>query len=92
MSAVCVIVLVSSAIPSLVEPLVGAAAEVVEHRATSLRLGLGEQADVGLGELVAEVGDEVADGAEQAGRGRDEHRERAHQRATAFAWSGPAPP
>ena len=44
-----------------------------------VRLGLREQADVRLGELVAEVGDEVADRAEQAGRRRHDHRERAHQ-------------
>ena len=71
---------VSAAIPSLVEPRVGAAAE---RRRGSARPRSGsasrEQADVRLGELVAEVGDEVADGAEQAGRRRHEHRERPHQ-------------
>ncbi len=40
---------------------------------------VGKQADVGLRELVAEVGDEVADRAEQARCRRDDHWERPHQ-------------
>ena len=65
--------------PLALEPGVGAAAELVEDPGHLLRLGLGEQADVRLGELVAEVGDEIADGAEQARRRRHEDGERPHQ-------------
>ena len=65
--------------PLALEPVVRAAAELVEDPGHLGRLGLREQPDVRLGELVAEVGDEIADGAEQAGRRRHEDRERPHQ-------------
>ena len=68
----------SSAIPSPSSHAVARPPSVVEDRRHLGRVGLGEDADVGLRELVAEVGDEVADRAEQAGRRRDDHRERAH--------------
>src|SRR4029079_9986078 len=50
------------------EPAVRATAELVEDPGSVLRVGLGEQADVRLGELVAEVRDEIADRAEQSRR------------------------
>ena len=46
--------------------------------ATSVRLGVVEYADVGAGELVAEVRHDVPERAEQARRRGHDHRERAH--------------
>ena len=61
--------------------------------ATSSPLAVADEPDVRLRELVAEVGDEVADRAEQARRRRDDHRERAHQlRDARSRAAGPAPP
>ncbi len=56
----------SSAMPSLSSHADGAAAEALEDLGDVGRIGLLEHADVRAGELVAEVGDEVAERAEQA--------------------------
>ena len=64
--------------PLVVEPGDRAPAELVEDLADLSRIRVGEHTDVRAGELVAEVGDEVADRAEKTRRGRDEHREGAH--------------
>ncbi len=64
--------------PFALEPLAGTLAEPVEDRPDLGCVGVGEDADVGLRELVAEVRHEVADRAQDTGRGRHEHGERPH--------------
>ncbi len=65
--------------PLGVQPAVARPPSVVEDARHLLAGRRRDEPDVGLGELVAEVGDEVADRAQQARRRRDDHRERAHQ-------------
>ena len=62
----------------VLEPLLGPLAELLEDARHVLRLGVVEHADVRAGELVAEVGHDVAECAEQARRRGHDHRERAH--------------
>ena len=57
--------------------------------ATSLAARLADEPDVRLRELVAEVGDEVADCTEETRRRRDDHRERAHQLRDRVRVQGP---
>jgi hypothetical protein len=69
-----------------------AAAEAVEDAGHLGAARVAEQADVRLRELVAEVGDEVADRAEQPGAGGTITGNEPISFASALACSGPAPP
>ena len=79
--------------PFALEPRQRVRLEIAQDRGQIGRGDLGEAPDVARRELPLHVGDEEAEGREDAGRGRDDRDAGCRASSiSAFAWSGPAPP